>query len=113
MNKSDNINSVFLKCEDSDDIKITENNGISKKNILGSIPKNALLKPNNDLQLTHTEWRWRIFEIPTKKNQLIEISYKKPTENRMYTNKSGDWVESTVDEKFDEFVIMEFYAYSD
>jgi len=97
---------IFMKQE-------IKQNPLSKKDIMDSIPKDALTECNLKLALCKTEWRWRIFKFPDKKNEIVEISYKKPNEDRLYINKTGDWTKATVDEFYDKFVTKQFYSYSD
>lgn len=103
--------------EDKNDIFIKHNektvSSLSKKEILDSIPKDSLKTPNEFLGKIKTEWRWRIFKIPGKDNEIIEISYKKKDQSRMFINNSGEWVSTNVDQSFDKFVINQFYSYSD
>jgi hypothetical protein len=86
---------------------------ISKDEILRSIPKNALKKSDNNLSQTKTEWRWRIFKFPNKKSDVIEISFKKPSDKRMYINGNGTWVYREIDTQLDQFVVDEFYTYNE
>jgi hypothetical protein len=106
MNKDD----IFIKHDGNSHQK---QNPLSKKDIMDSIPPNALSKCDLKLAESKTEWRWRIFKFPNKKNEIVEISYKKPFEDRMYINKSGDWITSQVDDFYDKFVTNEFYSYSE
>ena len=86
---------------------------LTKDEVIKSIPKGALKKKDNNLSTLNTEWRWRIFKIPNKENDLIEISFKKPNDKRMYIDKEGKWINSEVGKEFDNFVIDEYYVYSD
>ena len=102
-------NDIFVRQDE-----IPQNNGkLSKKDIMSSIPKDSVTKCDLELSKSQTEWRWRIFKFPNKKNEVIEISYKKPNEDRMYINKSGEWVPANVDDFFYKFMIKEYYSYSD
>jgi hypothetical protein len=107
------MSDIFIKhgelLNDSDD----DSSVLSKDEILESIPKNAFKKQNSGLAKINIEWRWRIFKIPNRENTLIEISFKKPNDKRMYIDKSGKWINSEVDKEFDKFVIDEYYVYSD
>lgn len=104
---------IFIKYENIEqNDQGNENTSLSKEEILKSIPENALKVANNELTKTHIEWRWRIFEIPNRANKLIEMSFKKPNDQRMYINKSGSWVNSEVGKEYDKFVVDEYYSYS-
>lgn len=83
----------------------------SKTEILNSIPKDATNEPDSTKGKTMIEWRWRIFKIPNKANETIEISKKHPDQQREYINKFGDWVKTDVDAFFDKFVTKQYYAY--
>lgn len=104
---SDNI---FIE-RDSNEKQDKSECSISKKDILNTIPKNALDKCNGQLANIMTEWRWRIFQFEKDKETFIEMSFKKPTESRKYINTVGKWVERNVGKEFDSFVIVEKYAY--
>lgn len=91
----------------------TTSPSLVKNDVIQSIPQNHFKEQNIDLAEIHTEWRWRIFNFPHKKNDVIEISFKKPNEKRIYINNKGDWVERDIGPEIDEFVIDEFYVYSD
>jgi hypothetical protein len=102
--------SVFIKKTES--IKTEENIlRISKTEILESIPKNFVKKENKTLQQNKTEWRWRLLNVHDR--EVIEMSYMKPNENRMYINKHGNWTESNVPKDFDKYVTDQWYAYMD
>ena len=84
---------------------------ISLKDFEKRIPPNAKPLKNMDLENTHTEWRWRIFKIDEK--YILEMSYKKPNEKRMFLNKFGNWIlydENTLN-IYNEFVIKVLYDY--
>jgi hypothetical protein len=105
-----NEDDIFIKHDGNSKQK---QNPLSKKDIMNSIPPNALTKSDSKIAESKTEWRWRIFKFPDKKNEIVEISYKKPSEERMYINKSGDWTTCQVDDFYDKFVFKEFYSYSE
>ncbi len=52
---------------------------------------------------------YSFFNINNRK--LVEISRKKPNEERLYTNSNNDWVTETVESKLDIYVIEEYYYY--
>lgn len=111
LNENSNHNSESSEnYEDSEYVNI--NLSVSKKDILMNIPHDAVTIPNQNLK-DKIEWRWRIFKFPHKNNEVIEISFKKASENRLYINKFGDWVESNVDPIYDNFVVRCFYHYTD
>jgi hypothetical protein len=76
-----------------------------------SIPPTATTKPDPRVAMTHTEWRWRFFEIGERK--LVEISKKEPNQPRQYIDASQQWVEQTVDEQLDKWVVRVLYCYAD
>lgn len=106
---NEEISDIFLKKNDIQ--KINKNIKFSKNDILESIPKESVKKENIESSKIKTEFRWRIFKIPNKKNEIIEITYKKPNETRKYINNMGDWVEFKLDKKYDEYIIDVFYHY--
>lgn len=85
---------------------------ISRKDIIQMIPKDCLKQPNEKLAMTNTEWRWRVFKLPNKINESIEISLKHPNEERKYINKNGEWIYSNVPKEFDSYVTCEYYYYN-
>ena len=94
--ESDNINTLLL----------------TKSDVIESIPKNFVKYVDPVLANVNTEWRWRIFKFPNKKNEVVEISFKKPRDKRMYINKTGEWVYRELDKILDNFVVDEYYVYS-
>ena len=90
---------------------IKENIKFSKNEIIKSIPHNHLKKENLELQKIKIEWRWRIYKIPNHKNDIVEISFKKPNEKRQYINKHGNWVEYDLTDDLNKYIIDEFYVY--
>mgnify|MGYP000555980452 CR=1 FL=1 len=105
VNKSD----IKSEIHTSDELKQTT---LSKNEILKSIPNNHFKKADDIMAKTNIEWRWRIFKFPNKTNEVIEISFKKPNEDRKYINKFGEWVVRNISSKYDKYVIDEYYAYS-
>ena len=97
---------IFLKKTE------TEKNVIlSKYDVMQTIPKNAVIKQDEKQKEKCKEWRWRIFKLPTKENEIIEISYKLPHESRMFMNKNKKWININIDNIFDNYVIEEYYVY--
>lgn len=84
---------------------------LSKFEVMNSIPTDALNK--SETESKKIEWRWRLIKLPHKKNEIIEISYKKPDDQRMFINKSGKWVHREIDDSFNQFITKEYYLYSD
>ena len=84
---------------------------ISKNEIMSLIPSNALKFKNTNLSKTHKEFRWRIFKLPTKENQIIEISFKLPNDNRLFMNKHGKWVYRDIGNEHNNFLVEEYYVY--
>lgn len=110
----DNYN-IFIERSSDDDKQEKLEYSISKKDILKTIPKNAINISNEQLSKTMTEWRWRIFKFDNFDNNMdtfIEISYKKPNETRKYISANGKWVERDIGIEFDKFVVLNKYAYS-
>jgi len=128
-------NSVFMKKE-------PQNFKIDYSSILKTIPENSYIEPQPDKN-NKVEMRWRFLCIPLSNissskdgdkqkdkqkekqkdketdkekinvKRLVEISRKKPDSNREYLNKKMKWVETTVDPIFDQFVVKQYYYYSD
>lgn len=86
---------------------------LSKFEVMKTIPTVALQKQNTDSANTCKELRWRVFKLPNKENEIIEISYKLPNEPRMYMNKSGKWVSREIGNEYDQFLIKEYYIYEE
>ena len=103
-------NNIFIE-RDPDEKQDKSECSISKKDILDTIPKNALDKCDKQMANVMTEWRWRIFQFEKDKETFIEMSFKKPNESRKYINNTGEWVERNIGKEFDPFVIVEKYAY--
>jgi hypothetical protein len=91
-----------------------ENNIVlSKFEVMQTIPENALSTRDIKQSQISAEWRWRIFKLPHKENEIIEISFKKPNEARMYMTKSKKWVIRDIDESFDQYLVKEYYVYAE
>jgi hypothetical protein len=73
------------------------------------IPKRCEKKSNIELRNKLTEWRWLIYEINQKK--YMEISMKKPNEERLYVTKNNQFVKRNIDESFNKYIIDQFYYY--
>lgn len=88
---------------------------LSFNDIIQSIPKNSVKIQNPDLWITHTEWRWRFFDLNGRK--LIEIS-KLPQSSasgyptkRLYMDNTGKWSESTLKGYWDQFLVDSWFYY--
>ena len=84
---------------------------LSKDEILSSIPENTLDYEDKNLSLTKIETRWRIFQIPEFENEVIEISYKIPNQERLYMSQNGKWINYTLSAIYDKYVIKSYYLY--
>ncbi len=77
--------------------------------IMRTIPNNAMTKPDRELEKTHTEWRWRFFDVKGRK--LIEISKKHLCDDRMYVDNRGSWIHHSNTNEWDKFVVNTMYHY--
>jgi hypothetical protein len=118
-NKGDsNNNSSIFEKKSIQSVKTDDTLIFNKNEIMSSIPEDAFTEPNQELLKTKTEWRWRIYSIPNKKNEIIEISYKEPNSDRMFMSNKGDWI--LINETqyhqynyFEQFIVNEYYIYND
>lgn len=83
---------------------------LSKDEIMSSIPKEATENENINLQDKMTEYRWRIIKFPNKKNEMIEMSYKKPNEERLFMSHTGNWIKYN-ETDFSQYVIKTYFFY--
>ena len=104
---NENIFITLSECNDDENRSI-----VSRKGIMKSIPKDALKEENLELNKTHIQLRWRIFKIPNKENEIVEISYKHPIQDRMYINKNGQWFSGEIDKIYDKYVVEEYFVYT-
>ena len=72
MNSTPNI---FMTRSESE--KCEKNIVLSKFEVMQTIPDNALHYPDIEKSKTNAEMRWRIFKLPNKDNEIIEISRTK------------------------------------
>lgn len=79
------------------------------EDIKKQIPANSTSKENTNLQKTHTEWRWRFFNVNGRK--LIEITRKYPNKDRDYIDNTGKWIKYVLDNCWDKYVIQTNYYY--
>jgi hypothetical protein len=84
---------------------------LPRDEIIKSIPKNAVEHENLELAKTLVETRWRFFQFPENENETIEISYKTPTQERLYMNQNSEWVTYNLSSDFDRFIIKTYYFY--
>ena len=97
--------------ESSEIFKKVENDlSLSKTDLQKMIPGDCNTDRDEDMETTHTEWRWRILKIG--KTKYIEISFKNPGEKRKYINLDGDWVDREISDEFDRFVVKHYYKYT-
>lgn len=71
------------------------------------------------------ENRWRFIHVPSNKpnndnsndkiimRKFVEISRKKPYEEREYLNRKMEWTKSSVDTVFDNYVAQQYFCYTD
>ena len=100
-------NSVFMK-------KVPEDFKIEYEAILETIPPGSHKEPQPDKEHM-VETRWRFLHIPQKETvkRVVEISRKKYGEHREYWNKRLKWEVSTVDPVFDQYVVEQYYYYTE
>ena len=98
--------SVFMKKKQSC--------GFNYAEILKTIPENSYSVPQPDKQ-NKVETRWRFLNIPSTKNNKFVTEISKKTENteRLYLNKYKKWVPYFVDPIFDQYVVKQYFYYSD
>lgn len=102
-----NINSL----SDSDDeLEEEQCENLTLQEIISSIPQSATKVPNIELQKTHTEWRWRFFDLRGRK--LIEISKISPNDSRMYKDYKGNWIKHNLEQEWDNFLTDSRYCYA-
>jgi hypothetical protein len=82
---------------------------LSLQDILESIPKNASSEPSPDNSKTHTEWRWRFFNLNGRK--LVEISKLSPGEDRIYMDNTGKWSTYSLKKDWDQYITETKYCY--
>lgn len=82
---------------------------LSITEIQKSIPIGASDKPNSELEKTHTEWRWRFFNMEGR--NLVEISQKKINNNRIYIDNTGKWIYFELDNNWEQYITESKYFY--
>lgn len=106
-------NNIFISHND-----VTSDNNISGKitytNIIETIPpQKTTTKNENWKNEGKTEWRWRFLEFG-KKKFVVEISFMKhDSDKRKFFNKYGEWVERDLDPVYDQYVVEEYFYYTD
>lgn len=107
-NKNKNI--FIPSCSNTEDIS----GKITSTNILETIPKDSYETPLKDWKSTNNtrEWRWRFLEFNNK--STIEMSFlNKNSNNRQYFTKSGNWVTKSIPAVYDDYVVKQFFYYSE
>lgn len=132
----DNSGSIFIKKKDAkNNIKNKTNKSnpltdtyqetqtqsyiscISLAAIKETIPKGSFIVPQIRMK-NMVEHRWRFLHIPTLNTQnngiikVVEISRKKPNEEREYINKNEEWIKKQVDPRYDQYVVEQYYYYT-
>jgi len=108
--ETENINNIFITQDEK--IKDTIAGKITYTDILNVIPENSYNVPNENLRKNYkTEWRWRFLKLPDDR-LTIEISYITKDNVRIYFNNNGKWVERYIDPIYNNYVIKEYYYYS-
>lgn len=102
INTYTNRKSIFSKNNNSITLKMEE--------LQEAIPSNSYDQPNVEYAKTHTEWRWRFFEIGDRR--YVEITYKHPDKSRVYKNNHGEWITCELDDKWNKYVRYSKYYYS-
>lgn len=108
-NKEIDKNKYEIETSDSNlvnDLQMT----LSLKDIIESIPTNAVTKPILNLQSTHTEWRWRFFDFNGR--TMIEMSKLSPFTDRQYMDNKGKWISYDLDNNWDKYVVDIKYYYA-
>jgi hypothetical protein len=99
----DLYNGVFFRAA-----KNGSNCYVNVRNVYKTIPKSSFKEPRDNKD--NTEWRWRFLQFgPSLK---VEISKKKPNENRIYLNEKNEWVTRDIDPRFDKYVSESYYYYA-
>jgi len=81
-------------------------------NVIEIIPKGSIKKPlDNWRNLKNTEWRWRIMKFSNKITVEISCCHKKDN-IRKYFNKEGKWLIREIPSLYDEYVIDQYYYYT-
>jgi len=90
-------------CDDSNYITL------SRTEIYKSIPSDSTHIPDKNLSGKFTEWRWRIFDIEGK--IFTEISRNDPNKDRIFLDKTGNWIKYDMDDSYNKYIIESYYYY--
>ncbi|VBB18534.1 hypothetical protein YASMINEVIRUS_997 [Yasminevirus sp. GU-2018] len=82
---------------------------LSLEDIKRSVPPNASKVPLPEMQKTHTEWRWRFYNIEGRK--MVEISKRDPNKNRVFIDNTGRWINFSLDASWDKYVVDTRHCY--
>lgn len=105
--------SIFKKMDDnpnSADSNTNTHTILDSAELMEAIPKYATPSKQPILN-NQIEWRWRFFEIGSKK--LIEMSYADKSDKRIFIDHTGDPIFYDMDESWDKYVVKTLYAYVD
>jgi hypothetical protein len=107
--------SIFAK-KDPNDKKKENNKQMEKKilikdEVIKLIPEDAKNEEDKELAKSMIELRWRIFKFPDFENEIIEMSEKKPNQERMYRSKNGEWILYDDNGKYDPYIVEKYYYY--
>lgn len=93
-------------------IKSDQNNNISYKKVLSSIPKDSYKEEHKEkLTNCNKEWRWRFIKINHR--LVAEISsYDPKTDKRLYLDANNKWVECNISSDYDKLVYKQYYYYT-
>lgn len=106
-----NTNSIFITKSELDSTSDISGK-ITYTSVMEIIPHDSTSNPLvNWEEKGKIEWRWRFLKFNNK--TMVEISYKKPFEDRLYFNKNGQWVERDIPDIYDQCVVKSFYYYTD
>jgi hypothetical protein len=107
-------NPHILESSCDDDRDVSDNTQyltiLSLDDIKKCIPNTASNIYNPELLNTHSEWRWRFFNIDGRR--LVEISRKEPNKQRLYVDNTSKWTTYTLDKSWDIYVVDVRYYYT-
>lgn len=106
---SSNNSPIFAINENEDKNEKDDRIVFSYDDIMKSIPKNSVDKPNIKLSSVMTERRWRFFKYGDRK--LVEISKKEPMKDRLYIDIYGKWIHYSVPDIWNKYLVIEKYYY--
>jgi hypothetical protein len=94
---------------------------IDIEHVKKTIPNNNY-RESQPLLVGHmVELRWRFLHIQTTIDdekqsfikKMVEISKKTPSDKRVYLNKNMNWTDVEIDPIYDNFVVEQYYVYTD